>query len=263
MRVAVVLSLILLSACATEPLAVAPPPGVDLTGHWRLNVEESDDPQHLMQSPLVDPSRVTATQQPQSQGGRGGRGGRGGGGFGGGPGMAPPALPALSALNEALSWPGKNVDIKQVGGVVTMSSGGVDQIYRPTPGDKKPHHHKPRDEDGAEGRDRDMSARDRDGPPPISGWDDKTLVVQTRDAEDEQPPFEKRYDVSEDGQRLVEVVYFKGGRSNGFTASRTWDRVDPNSPASGTAPGSVPPANALPPGSSPALPPPVPGAISR
>jgi hypothetical protein len=31
--------------------------------------------------------------------------------------------------------------------------------------------------------------------------------------------------LSEDGQRLVEVVAFKGGRSSGFTMSRVWDRL--------------------------------------
>jgi len=35
--------------------------------------------------------------------------------------------------------------------------------------------------------------------------------------------------VSDDGQRLIEVVSYKGGRSSGFTASRVWDRVSPGS----------------------------------
>jgi len=30
-----------------------------------------------------------------------------------------------------------------------------------------------------------------------------------------------------DGQRLIEVVGFTTGRSNGFTMSRVWDRVPP------------------------------------
>ena len=30
----------------------------------------------------------------------------------------------------------------------------------------------------------------------------------------------------EDGRRLVEVLGFQGGRSNGFTMSRVWDRAN-------------------------------------
>ena len=41
---------------------------------------------------------------------------------------------------------------------------------------------------------------------------------------DDRPPFEEQYSLSEDGQRLIEVVGFRGGRSNGFTMSRVWDR---------------------------------------
>jgi hypothetical protein len=66
-------------------------------------------------------------------------------------------------------------------------------------------------------------------PPPVCGWDDKTLVVQSSEPEDDRPPFEQRFSVSDDGQRLIEVVSYKGGRSSGFTASRVWDRVSPGS----------------------------------
>ena len=225
MRVAVVMALVLLSACASDRLALAPPPGVDFSGHWLLNVEESDDPSHLVQSE----ADLRATAGPQGQdGGRGGRGGPGGqgGGFPGG-GLSGPATPAVGALSEGLRWPGKDVEIKQVAGVVAMTSAGLNEVYQPTTGDGKSHRHGKTSDAGAGGR--DMRARDR-GPPPTCGWDEKTLVVQSGEADDDHPPFEKRYNVSADGQRLIEVVGFKGGRSRGFTMSRVWDRVDPNAP---------------------------------
>jgi hypothetical protein len=84
-------------------------------------------------------------------------------------------------------------------------------------------------------------------PPLNCGWDEGTLVVKPSDPEDDRPPFEQRFSLSDDGQRLIEVVSFKGGRSSGFTASRVWDRVTP-----GSAPGSSPtaPPNPPPPGQS-------------
>jgi len=138
-----------------------------------------------------------------------------------------PATPAIGALTEALHWPGKEVEIKQVGGIVTVTSAGVTEVYKPVAGDPKHRpHHKPSDDDESGGRDRDMSARDRERPPRC-GWDEKTLVVQPGESDEDSPPFEKRYSVSEDGQRLLEIVDFMGGRSAGFTTSREWDRVVP------------------------------------
>ncbi len=67
--------------------------------------------------------------------------------------------------------------------------------------------------------------RARDAPPPICGWSEKTLIVRSNDPDDDRPPFEEHYSVSPDGQRLIEEVGFKSGRSNGFTMSRVWDRV--------------------------------------
>ena len=52
-----------------------------------------------------------------------------------------------------------------------------------------------------------------------------TLIVQSGDADDDRPPFEEHYSLADNGQRLVEVVAFKGGRSSGFTMSRVWDRA--------------------------------------
>jgi hypothetical protein len=234
MRVSVLMALVLLAGCVSDRLALAPPPGVDFSGMWRLDVEDSDDPLHLIQSTSQDPSKTAASQGQGGQGGQGGRGGRGGRGAGGGfPGGAVPgpATPAFSALSEGLRWPGQDVEITQTGGVVVLTSAGLNQLYRPTAG-KGPGHarHKPSDDAAAGGR--DMPALDR-GPPPTCGWEDKTLVVQSAEVDDDEPPFEKRYSLSEDGQRLIEVVGFTSGRYSGFTMSRVWNRVNPNASAPG------------------------------
>jgi hypothetical protein len=50
-------------------------------------------------------------------------------------------------------------------------------------------------------------------------------VVRGGDTDDDRPAFEEDYSLSEDGMRLIEVVVFTGGRSNGFTLSRVWDRA--------------------------------------
>jgi hypothetical protein len=253
MRVAVVVTLVLLCACASEKLALAPPHGVDFSGQWRLNEADSDDPLRLAQN-QADPSKTAAGPgQPGGPGGqggsgRGGRGGRGGGGAGGAGGFGAngptgPSMPGVGAMGEGLRWPGREVEIKQVAGVVAITSGGVNRVYQPVSFDQKPRHHKPPDDDPRD-RDRDRPGRDRGGAPTHCGWDDKTLVVQSGEPDDDHPPFEKRYSVSEDGQRLIEVVGFKGGRSGGFTLSRVWDRVVPGStpaaapgtPAANTAP---------------------------
>ena len=52
---------------------------------------------------------------------------------------------------------------------------------------------------------------------PRCGWDERTLVVQSGEPDDDHPPFEQRFNLSDDGQRLMEIVVFKGGRSSGFT----------------------------------------------
>jgi hypothetical protein len=246
MRVAMAVTLVFLSACASEKLALAPPPGVDLSGRWRLNEADSDDPLRLVEN-QADPSKASAGSNGQGgQGGQGGRGrGRGGGGFGGGNGASGPAMPGLGAMGEGLRWPGKEVEIKQVAGVVAITSAGVNRVYQPVSGDMKHHHRKPSDADGSEGR--AVPARGRgDGPPALCGWEDKTLVVQGGEPDDDHPPFEERYSLSDDGQRLIEVVGFKGGRSGGFTLSRVWDRfvpgaLPPGAPPSGVAPSGVVP----------------------
>jgi hypothetical protein len=204
MRIAVLAAVILVSACASNGLSLAPPAGVNFSGHWKLNEAESDDPLHLLQTANAQASAASG----DTSGGRGGsRGGRGGASSY--PGIAAPATPSMGALGEALSWPGKIVDIKQVAGVVAFTSDGRNQVCQPASAEKKP-------------RTAALPAR-REAPPPVCGWSEKTLIVRGNDPDDDRPPFEQRFSISEDGQRLVEVVGFRGGRSNGFTASRTWD----------------------------------------
>jgi hypothetical protein len=49
--------------------------------------------------------------------------------------------------------------------------------------------------------------------------------VQSSDPDEDRPPFEEHYSITADGQRLIEMVSFKGARYTGFTASRVWDRI--------------------------------------
>jgi hypothetical protein len=227
MRIALLISLLWVAGCASQKLALAPPAGVDLSGHWRLNEADSDDPQRVAMSQTADSSSGAAAQGGGSPGGQGGRGGgrsgRGGsGGYGAGP--LGPATPAVGALSDGLRWPGKTLDIQQAAGVVTITSLGTRQVYQPAA--VRAEHHRKAGDDGGGGPGRELRGQDRlDGPPPACGWDDKTLVVQSETPDDDHPPFEERYSLSSDHQRLIEVVAFKGGRSGGFVVSRVWDRV--------------------------------------
>ncbi len=220
MRLVVVLSVMCLTSCASEKLAQSPPAGVDFSGTWKLNEADSDDAQRLIAAQFSTPTTDQSTSPSGGQGG--GRGGRGQGGPGGitNPGVAAgPAMPSVSALNEGLRWPGKQLEIKQVAAVVAFTSDGVNRICQPSGG--RAHRHQD-DQDG------DSSGREppsrRDPPPPHCGWEEKTLIVRGGDPDDDRPPFEEHYSLSDDGQRLVEVVSFRGGRSSGFTMSRVWDR---------------------------------------
>jgi hypothetical protein len=232
MRVALLLALSCLSGCASEKLALAPPSGVDFTGRWKLDEADSDDPLRIVQSQMAN-SGPGASGSSGSSGGRRGQGGRGGGpsgrggGAGGGgydaAGMGAPPAAAVGALSEALRWPGKELEIKQVAGVVAVTSAGDSRVFQPV-ADGDVHRHRKPPDDGAP-RDRDLRIRDRGDGPPVCGWDGKTLVVESGAPDDDHPPFEERYSVSEDGQRLIEVVGFKSSRSAGFTMSRVWERV--------------------------------------
>jgi len=203
MRIAMLAGACILAACASNGLAPAPPSGVDLSGHWTLDEADSDDAQRLQQSQLKA-ATDNASGSGQTSGRRGARGPTAAVG---------PVMPPLLVLDEGLRWPGKDVSIKQSGAVVTFSSGGsvrdcqLKPAKAPNPG---------------------TSTRGRgDAPPPRCGWDQGTLVVQSAEPEEDHPPYEQRFSVSSDGQQLVEVILFKGGRSDGFSASRVWNRATP------------------------------------
>jgi hypothetical protein len=215
------LAVILLAACASEKLALAPPAGVDFSGAWKLNQADSDDPQRLQNQ--SEPAHAKAGSGGSTGGGPsgggspgGGRGGKRGGRSGGGTGdagaQAPPTSATLQALGSSLHWPGKDLQIKQVGGTVEITSENMTRIYRPT----TVMRHMPTSADS-------KGALRRDGPPPLCGWSAKTLVVLVGDSE-ERLRVEQHYGISEDGQRLVEVVGVKG-HMDGFTMSRVWDRA--------------------------------------
>ena len=211
MRVAVFLTITLLAACASEKLQLAPPVGVDLSGHWQLNTADSDDPQRLISGPINSPYGRNSS----SGGGNRGRGaGPGNGSFGEGGGSFGPAIPTVSALSDGVRWPGKELAIKQVGSAVVFGSNGVNRSCRP--GEQASGH-----------AGRDAPSTGRDAVATRCGWEDKTLVIQNGDPDETVSSFEERYSLSENGQRLIELVSFRGGHSDGFTMSRVWDRATP------------------------------------
>jgi hypothetical protein len=213
MRVATFAAVILLSACASDEVNLAPPAGVDFSGRWKFNAADSDDPMHLLQ--IANAQASTAADN--AAGGRGGRGGRGGTGY---PAVLPPATPPIGALAEASRFPGKQLEIKQVAGVLTFTSDGQTRVCQPGDVKKRP----PRHRDNPSDRDAPLPAA-RDTPPPRCGWSEKTLIVRSAEVEEDRPPYEEHYSISDDGQRLIESVSFRGGRSSGFVMSRVWDRV--------------------------------------
>jgi hypothetical protein len=218
MRAAIAVVVVLLSSCATDQLSVNPPPGVDFSGKWKLNEADSDDPLHLMQAQNAASSKTQENND--GTGGGGGRSGRRGSrGAGGGPGTgyAGPPAPPLGAMSAPLRWPGKNVEVKQVAGVVAFTSDGRNRVCQPN--SEKKTHVKP------DPRDRESMPAGRDAQASVCGWQESTLVVTGGDPDEERPSYEEHYELSEDRQRLVETVVFKGGRSNGYTLSRVWDRV--------------------------------------
>jgi hypothetical protein len=213
MRIELVLAVCVLCGCASGGgYSSAPPAGVDLSGHWKLNVADSDDTQRLMQSQINSATaNTTADGQTSTRGGR--RGSIPAGPTG-------PMMPSVLVLDEGLRWPGRDLIIAQANGTVTFTSDGNPRSCR-AHGEQEHHH------SGPPGAGRDAHSRGRgDAPPPRCGWDEHTLVVQSGEADEDRPPFEQRFSVSEDGQRLEELVVFKGGRSTGFVASREWDRAE-------------------------------------
>jgi hypothetical protein len=212
MRAAAVIAMLMLSACAEEKLAVNPPAGVDFSGRWQLDEADSDDPQHLAQVANGTAASSNKNTAPQSPRGRG----RGGSAVPGS-GYQGPSPPPMGNMVASLRWPGKGLEIKEVGGVVAFTSEGRNRLCEPGAERKHRHHD--------DSRDRDSMPSERDAPPPHCGWSDRTLVVQGGDQDDDHARYEEQYSLSEDGRRLIEVVVFTGGRSNGYTLSRVWERV--------------------------------------
>src|SRR6202011_591670 len=168
MRLVVVVAVVCLAACASEKIAQAPPAGVDFSGRWKLNEADSDDPQRLINTPVTGPISSGGPGGGSGGGGSGGRGGgRQGGGRGGPGGMSPggpggPVMPSVGALSEGLRWPGKQLEIKQVAGVVAFTSDGINRVCQPMEAGKAHRHHAdPADRDGASpGRGTRAQARD-------------------------------------------------------------------------------------------------------
>ena len=212
MRIVMLAGACVLAACASNGLNSAPPSGVDLTGHWTLDEADSDDAQRLLQSQLK-----AATQNASGSGQAAGRRGAVG------PTAMGPLMPPVTVLDEGLRWPGKDVAIKQSGSAVTFSSGGSARDCQLKTAKAAAH-------SGSATRGRG------DAPPPRCGWDEGTLVVQSGEPEEDHPPYEQRFSLSPDGQRLVEVILFKGGRSDGFSASRVWNRATPGPAISSSTP---------------------------
>src|SRR5258708_33129585 len=113
MRVALFGAVMVLSACATDGLNLAPPPGVDFSGHWRLNAADSDDPMHLLQ---IANAQANGAADGAARGGRSGRGGAPGAGF---PSLRPPAAASVKALSGGARFPGKQIGIQHMGRVLT------------------------------------------------------------------------------------------------------------------------------------------------
>ncbi|HXP65950.1 MAG TPA: hypothetical protein VN815_10785 [Steroidobacteraceae bacterium] len=214
MRVAIIAAVVLLTACASGGVSTAPPAGVDFSGQWKFNAADSDDPMHLLQ---IANAQASAAADNAANGGRGGRGGRGGTGY---PTLMAPATPPIGAMTQASQFPGKLLEIKQVAGVLSFTSAGQTRVCQPGDIKKRPRHH----HDNASDRDAPLPAA-REAPPPRCAWSEKTLIVRSSEVDEDRPPYEEHYSISDDGQRLIEAVSFRGGRSSGFVMSRVWDRV--------------------------------------
>ena len=55
MRAGWLIAVLLIAGCASEKLALTPSPGVNFSGHWKLNEADSDDPQRVVLSQNVGP----------------------------------------------------------------------------------------------------------------------------------------------------------------------------------------------------------------
>jgi hypothetical protein len=202
MRALLILMIALLAACATDrELATAPPSGVDLSGHWRLNVADSDDPLRLSQA-LSSGAGMSSADR--SSGGRQ-RSGRGGQSTAQLPPLQPGSISA-TIVADILRWPGAQLEIRQVGGIATFNSDGDSRVYAPRTG-----------------AGRAEKSNHRSSAPPPCGWDGASLVAHF-EREDNQPAYDVHYRLSDDSTRLLQIITLQGGRLTGFTMSRVWDR---------------------------------------
>ncbi len=216
MRWGLLVGVFAIAGCASNQLASSPPAGVDLSGRWNLNVADSDDAQRLMQSQLAAATAGVGAGGATGGGRQGGRGGLPAAPTG-------PIMPSVLVLDESLRWPGRALIIQQTSDLIAFNSDGNLRSCHPSALDRGHH---PPGGGRADAHARDLPSRGRgDAPPPRCGWDERSLVVQSAELDDDSPPYEQRFSLSDDGQRLVEVVLFRGGRSNGFVASREWDRM--------------------------------------
>jgi len=200
MRASLTLFIALLAGCATNSeLAVAPPSGVDLSGHWRLNVADSDDPLRLTQALAAG----SGMQSPDQNSGGRQRNGRGGQNSAQLPPLQPISIPA-TIVADMLRWPGTRIETRQAGGVVTLISDGDSRAYTP-------------------GTTHAAKGNHRNSAPPPCGWEGASLVVQYP-REDNQPEYDVHYRLSDDGTRLLQIIVMRSGRLTGFTMSRVWDR---------------------------------------
>ena len=143
MRAILLMVAALMAGCASQRLAELPPAGVDLSGKWRLNVADSDDPMRIGQA-VSGGSGSVGDGGGQRGGGRRGRGGQTGqtqSSASADPSAGVGAPQALSALSEVLSWPGRDLEIKQVAGVAAFTSNGDNRIYQPGQAGKKKSKH--------------------------------------------------------------------------------------------------------------------------
>lgn len=212
MRIALIGAVILLSACASERLSVNPPAGIDFSGKWKLNTAESDDPMQLFKAQNAQ----DRSADQNSQGGEAPQQRRRRMGPPGAAGAMGPQAPPLGAMSGPLRWPGKELEVKQVAGVVAFSSDQQNRVCQPDSDRKATKKPDPRDRSSPQAHDTQT----------FCGWQEGTLIVHSGDAEDGRSfGYEEHYDLSDNRQRLVETIVFKGGRSTGYTLSRVWDRV--------------------------------------
>ncbi|NNM61047.1 MAG: hypothetical protein HKM03_02670 [Steroidobacteraceae bacterium] len=173
MRAGLILAVLLLSGCAHERLAQSPPPGVNLSGHWRLDAAESDDPQGVVQAFAAAHGRSALRA-------------------------------SVGDIVEAMHWPGKDLVIKQAGGVVAFSSDGKSRVYQPWSSSHAT---------ARQGRD----AR------PLCGWQGASLRVSML-PDDDGPMIEIRYRVSSDRRRLLQKITQGTGRGR-LEMVRVWKRI--------------------------------------